>query len=59
MTDNRYSSQPTRKERAKNNDIRELRNLRQLEKINLDFESPRLKQAMEILGVKFEECQKR
>ena len=43
----------------KNNDIREIRTLKQLEKVNLDFDSPRLKQAMEILGVKEEECQKK
>ena len=43
----------------KNNDIREIRTLKQLEKVNLDFDSPRLKQAMEILGVKEEECHKK
>lgn len=34
-----------------NNDIRDIRSIKQLEKINLDCESPRLKQAMEDLGV--------
>lgn len=33
------------------NDIREIRSLKQLEKIDLDFESPRLKKAMFNLGV--------
>ena len=34
-----------------NNDIRDIRSLRQLERVNLDFESPRMKQAMDNLGV--------
>ena len=34
-----------------NNDIRDIRSVKQLEKIFLDCESPRLKQAMEDLGV--------
>lgn len=42
-----------------NNDIRDIRSLRQLEKVNLDFDSPRLKQAMDDLGVSFAECQKK
>ena len=42
-----------------NNDIRDIRNLKMLEKVNLDFDSPRLKQAMDDLGVKEEECLKK
>ena len=42
-----------------NNNIREIRTIGQLEKVNLDFESPRLKQAMDDLGISFEECQKK
>lgn len=34
-----------------NNDIRDIRSLRQLERVNLDFDSPRLKEAMDDLGV--------
>ena len=34
-----------------NNDILDIRSLRQLERVNLDFESPRMKQAMDNLGV--------
>ena len=34
-----------------NNDIKDIRTLRQLEKVMLDFDSPRLKQAMDDLGV--------
>lgn len=39
-----------------NNDIRDIRNIRQLEKVMLDFDSPRLKQAMDDLGVSVQEC---
>ena len=42
-----------------NNDIRDIRSIKQLEKVNLDFDSPRLKQAMDDLGVKMEECMKK
>ena len=42
-----------------NNDIRDIRNPKQLEKVFLDFDSPRLKQAMDNLGVSFEEMQKK
>ena len=34
-----------------NNDIRDIRSLRQLERVNLDFDSPRHKEAMDDLGV--------
>jgi len=34
-----------------NNDIKDIRTMRQLEKVMLDFDSPRLKQAMDDLGV--------
>ena len=40
-----------------NNDIRDIRSMKQLEKVNLDCESPRLKQAMVDLGVHEEEMQ--
>jgi len=43
-------------ERKKNNDIRDIRSIKQLEKVYLDFDSPRLKQAMDDLGVNFDEC---
>lgn len=42
-----------------NNDIRDIRSLRQLERVNLDYDSPRLKQAMDDLGVSIQECQKK
>ena len=38
------------------NDIKDIRNVKQLEKVNLDFDSPRLMQAMDDLGVKEDEC---
>lgn len=42
-----------------NNDIRWLRTAAQLEKVNLNFDSPRLKQAMDDLGVSPSECKKK
>jgi hypothetical protein len=42
-----------------NNDIKEIRNERQLEKVNLDFDSPRLKKAMDDLGIPLYECLKK
>jgi hypothetical protein len=42
-----------------NNDIRDIRSIKQLEKVLLDFDSPRLNQAMDDLGVSFKECQKK
>jgi Leucine-rich repeat (LRR) protein len=47
------------REDIKNNDIRDIRSIRQLDKVNLDFDSPRLKQAMDDLGVSIEECMKK
>ena len=42
-----------------NNDIKDIRTIKQLEKVNLDFDSPRLMQAMDDLGVKEDECVKK
>jgi hypothetical protein len=44
---------------AKRNEIKEIRNFKQLDKVDLDFDSPRLKQAMYNLGVSKEECMKK
>ena len=41
-----------------NNDIRDIRTLRQLERVNLDYDSPRLKRAMDEMGVSNDEVQK-
>ncbi|CDW79915.1 UNKNOWN [Stylonychia lemnae] len=41
------------------NDIREIRTIKQLYKVDLDFESPRMKKAMFNLGVSQEECIKK
>ena len=41
------------------NDVREIRNVKQLAKIDFDFDSPRMRQAMENLGVSKDECQKK
>ena len=42
-----------------NNNIREIRTIGQLDKVNLDFESPRLKQAMDDLGISISECRRK
>ena len=47
------------KKDAKRNEIKEIRNYKQIEKIELDFDSPRLKRAMYNLGVSKEECLKK
>jgi hypothetical protein len=39
-----------------NNNIREIRNARQLDKINLNFDSPTMRKAMDDLGVSLSEC---
>ena len=44
---------------SKRNEIKEIRNYKQLDKVDLDFESPRLKQALYNLGVSKEECMKK
>ena len=44
---------------SKRNEVKEIRNYKQLEKIDLDYESPRLKLAMYNLGVSKEECMKK
>jgi hypothetical protein len=43
----------------KTNDIKDIRTLKQLNRVNLDFESPRMLQAMEDLGVKADELMKK
>ena len=42
-----------------NNDIKDIRSVKMLDKVFLDFDSPRLRQAMDDLGVKQEECMKK
>ena len=44
---------------SKRNDIKEIRNYKQLEKVDLDFDSPRMKKALYNLGVSKEECMKK
>ena len=41
-----------------NNDIKDIRSLRQLDRCNLNLESPRLLQAMDDLGVSMDEMPK-
>jgi hypothetical protein len=38
------------------NDIRDIRTVNILEKVDLNFESPRMKKAMTFLGISLEEC---
>lgn len=44
---------------SKRNEIKEIRNYKQLEKVDLDFDSPRLNLALYNLGVSKEECMKK
>ena len=44
---------------VKKNDIRDIRSKKQLEKVNLDLDSPRMKQALEDLGVSKDELVKK
>ena len=44
---------------VKKNDIREIRGPRQLARVNLDLDSPRMKEAMTISGVSAEELEKK
>ena len=43
----------------KNNNIREIRTIRQLAKVNLDLDSPRIRGAMDNLGISTEEMLKK
>ena len=43
----------------KNNNIREVRTIRGLERVNLDLDSPRMAKAMDALGVSHEEMEKK
>ena len=44
---------------VKKNDIREIRTIRQLARVNLDLDSPRMKKAMEVCGVSPEDLDKK
>ena len=44
---------------VKKNDIREIRSIRQLARVNLDHDSPRIKEAMDKLGISPEELEKK
>ena len=44
---------------GKANEIKEIKNYKQLEKIDFDFDSPRFKKALYNLGVSKEECMKK
>ena len=48
-----------RKRRERRNDIKDIRGIKMLDKVDLDFESPRLRKALDNLGVSLEECQKK
>ncbi len=53
------SSQTGHHVNSKRNEIKEIRNYKQLDKVDLDFDSPRLKQALHNLGVSKDECIKK
>ena len=44
---------------VKKNDIRDIRNRKQLARVNLDLDSPRMKQAMGVLGIAPEDVEKK
>ena len=39
-----------------NNNIRDIRNVQQLDTVSLDFDSPRLRKAMDDYGISLDEC---
>ena len=41
------------------NDIKEIRTIKTFEKVNLNFDSPRMKKAMNMLGISQEEVKKK
>ena len=43
----------------KTNDIKDIRSLKQLQRVNLDLDSPRIQQAMDDLGVSNDEMMRR
>ena len=53
------SSVDVQKEPKKSNNIREIRTIRQLARVNLDLESPRIREAMDNLGVSTDEMMKK
>ena len=44
---------------VKKNDIRDIRNRKQLARVNLDLDSPRMKQAMGVMGITPEDVEKK
>ena len=44
---------------SKRNEIKEIKNFKQLEKVDLDYDTPRIKLAMQNLGLSKDECLKR
>ena len=59
LIDKRESQSSVVNQPVKKNDIREIRSKKQLEKVNLDLDSPRMKQALEDLGVSKDELVKK
>ena len=57
MKEDREPKEP--KGPVKKNDIREIRSIRQLARVNLDHDSPRIKEAMDKLGISPEELEKK
>ena len=53
------SSADVNKEPKKSNNIREIRTIRQLARVNLDLDSPRIREAMDNLGVSTDEMMKK
>ena len=59
LIDKRESQSSVVNQVVKKNDIRDIRSKKQLEKVNLDLDSPRMKQALEDLGVSKDELVKK
>lgn len=51
------ATEPEKKEIVKNNNIRPIRFRKQLAKVNLDLDSPRMREAMTISGVEPEDLE--
>lgn len=49
----------TRRKRRAKNDIRDIRSFKQLDKVDLELDSPRFTQAADNLGISISECRKK
>ena len=59
VTVDKRESQTSVVQQVKKNDIRDIRSIRQLAKVHLDLESPRMRLALDTLGVGEDELEKK